>query len=108
MLREVDALARRLRCEPVDLGLFDACVGLCAGLGDWLRSARWFGAVEEQAQATGIQRDRLDDAFVQPLVQMARQALGDEAFLTAEQAGRTLRTQGTRDELSAWLSANPC
>ena len=55
--------------------------------------------------ATGIQRDAHDEAFLHPLVQQARDALGTEAFAAAEREGRQLRTAGTRDELRAWLAA---
>jgi predicted ATPase/class 3 adenylate cyclase len=105
LLQEADAIAGRIRSEPVELGLFDACAGLCAGLGEWTRCARWFGAVQEQAVLTGIQRDAHDEAFLQPLVQQARDALGAEPFANAERDGRQLRTAGTRDELRAWLAA---
>jgi hypothetical protein len=56
-------------------------------------------------RATGIQRDAHDEAFLQPLVQQARDALGAEPFTSAERDGRQLRTAGTRDELRAWLAA---
>jgi tetratricopeptide (TPR) repeat protein len=105
LLQEVEAIAARIRSEPVEQGLFDACAGLCAGLGEWQRCARWFGAVQEQAAATGIQRDAHDEAFLRPLVQLARDALGDETFASAEHDGRLQRTAGMRDELRAWLAA---
>jgi hypothetical protein len=105
LLQEVDAIAARIRSEPVEQGLFDACAGLCAGLGEWHAAPAGSAPCRNRPCSPASSATPTTKPSCSPLVQQARDALGDEPFASAEHDGRLLRTAGTRDELRAWLAA---
>jgi hypothetical protein len=65
----------------------DVIAGLAAARGDNADAARFFGAVEAQAERSGLKRDSADAAFVLPLVDQARTALGAKTFDNARAEG---------------------
>ena len=107
MLTEVLAIAARIRSLPVEKSLLEVCAGLCANRGDDKAAARLFGAAEALGETTGIRRDANDDAFLLPLLQHARQRLGDAAFAAAEHCGRTLSADALVDTLASAMGPAP-
>jgi hypothetical protein len=70
---------------------------------EWPRAARLFGAAEAQLAQTGLHRDPADEAFLAPLIQQARDALGAEAFDLAATSGRALGYEDAIAEARSWL-----
>ena len=89
-LVDVLCIADEIGSKPAGQSVVEVCAGMAALQGDWLRAARFFGAAEEQTSYTGINRDPADDAYLRPLIERARRTAGDDAFASAEQAGRAL------------------
>jgi len=84
--------------------------GLAALHGEWEPAARFYGAVQARFAEIGLRRTPADDAFLESQVAKAREALGDQAFATAETAGRALPYEEVQDEVRSWLEqkeANP-
>ncbi len=82
--------------------VFEVSAGLAVLLEQWKEAARFFGAAEAQAEATGLHRDPGDEAFLLPLVAKARNALG-AAFSQYEAAGRASSYEEAMAEARAWL-----
>jgi hypothetical protein len=75
---------------PVIQSVLEVSAGLAAWRGEWKRAVNLFGAAETHAQTTGLRRDPADEAFLAPLMDNARRALGDSACRAAEAEGRVL------------------
>ena len=89
----------RLRIAP----LFCAA-GLAAAQGDWLRSARFLGAMRSVIEPMSYQIEPADAPFVDSVTAATRGALGDDAFSAAEASGRALSVREAAAELRAWVS----
>lgn len=98
-LREVTRIADSLGSRPVEQSLLEVGAGLCSALGAWEAAARLYGAAERSAARTGIRRDAVDETFLRPWVDRARQALGDAAFTAAEQGGAEAPSEKPRVDL---------
>ena len=107
LLCEVAALSAQAASEPVLLSLFDAAAGLAAAAGHGERAAMLYGAVQARAQVAGIHRSAYDEAFLQPLVDQARRAMGADAFERACRRGAGQPFAQAGAELSAWLDTVP-
>ncbi len=81
----------------------DVATGLAAALGDSTRAARLFGVVEAEMKATGLQREPADAAFLRPLIEKARQTLGDDAFTKAAVAREESGYQEAINDSERWL-----
>jgi tetratricopeptide (TPR) repeat protein len=105
----VDAISIATETESTQArqSALEVTAGLAAALGEWERSARFFGAAEARKQSTGIKNDPADDAFLQPFVAEVRAALGESGFTAAEASGRTLGFLEAVAEARAWLSPRP-
>jgi tetratricopeptide (TPR) repeat protein len=88
MLREVHAIVEEIGSKALGVSLLEVSSGIAASRADWQRAALLFGAAEAQTVHTGFHRDPADEAFLAPMIANARDALGAEAFATAEAAGR--------------------
>ncbi len=66
-------------------------------------AARFYGAAENEAAHSGVQRDRADQAFLTEQVAKVRDALTAENFGTAETAGRALTYELALAEARGWL-----
>jgi hypothetical protein len=82
----------------------EVAAGFASELGEAERALRYFGAAEANMRATGIQRDPIDDAFLQPLIGRARAALSPEVANAAERAGHAAGYEGTLADMRAWLA----
>ena len=103
MLLEVLDVAAELGSKPAGQSAVEVCAGLAAASADWPRAARFFGVAEAQTGSTGIHRDPTDEAFLAPLIEAARGALGEEAFTRATDAGRRLPYEIAIAEARDWL-----
>jgi len=106
MLAEVRDIAAAVGSQPVAQSLLEVCAGLAAALGQATRAAWLYGAAEARAVRTGIRRDANDDAFLQPMLARAREALGTAGFSAAEAAGREATGTEVTDEQAALFAAD--
>ncbi len=90
MLLEVIDLAMASGSHPVGRSALEVCAGLAAAQERWPEAARLYGAAQAQMQLTGLRRDPADEAFLAPLIERARCALGDEAFEVEAAQGAAL------------------
>ena len=104
-LAEAVDTALALGSTLVGQGAIDVATGLAAWQGRHELAARWFGSAQAQVVETGLQRDPTDQAFLLPLVDRSRNALGATAFLGAERAGSALRYDEVIEEVRSWLEA---
>jgi predicted ATPase/class 3 adenylate cyclase len=103
ILLEVSAIVEEIDSEPLAQSVLEVCAGLGALDGEFERAARLYGAVEAQTERTGLRRDPTDDAFLAPLIESARQALGAAAFAASEAAGRALPFEEATHHARMWL-----
>ncbi|MGH8714907.1 MAG: ATP-binding protein [Casimicrobiaceae bacterium] len=103
MLIEVLAIAEEIGSKPAGQSALEVSAGLAALREDWERAARFYGVAEEQARKTGLRRDPADEAFVAPLIAMARDVLGTAAFSVAEASGRALPYGEAMAQARQWL-----
>lgn len=103
MLAEILAIAVEIGSRPVGIGALDVSAGYGAWREEWERAARFFGTAQAQFVETGLQRDPTDEAFLVPLIDQARAALGG-AFATLEREGRAWSYEQGIREARAWLA----
>ena len=70
--------------------MLDVSAGLAVRKAQWSLAARLYGAAQAHGTRTGIQRDAVDAAFIEPLMEATRQALGTADFDAAINEGRAL------------------
>src|SRR5204863_5956510 len=100
---EVAEIAAATGSHRVGLCLLEVGAGLGALTSDWDGAARLYGAAEAQNATTGLHRDPADDAFLAPLMEKVRNALGPLPFAAAERAGRALGYAEALAEAREWL-----
>jgi hypothetical protein len=61
--------------------------------------------VEAHFGQVGLRRERLEEAFIRPLIAEAREALSESAFAEAERGGRALNYEEAMTEARAWLDS---
>jgi predicted ATPase len=103
MLFEVTDIANAIGSQRVGLSVMEVSAGMGALCQDWERAAVFFGAAESQTSNTGIHRDPADEAFLAPLIEKTRNALGAAQFSAAEASGRALSYDEAMAEARAWL-----
>jgi predicted ATPase/class 3 adenylate cyclase len=103
MLLETLDIAAAIGSKPAGQSALEVCAGLAATRDDWPRAARFYGVAEEQAAQTGLQRDPADAAFLLPLIQRAREALGTAEFDALQAQGRALAVDDALLQARAWL-----
>jgi tetratricopeptide (TPR) repeat protein len=80
--------ATSLGSQMVGQATLDMVAGLNAEAGQHSLAVQFFGAAEAQAERSGLRRDSADAAFLLPLIERARRAVGEAAAaLQAEGAG---------------------
>ena len=103
MLVEVSEIAEATGSHRVGLSLLEVGAGLASLNSEWDRAARLFGAAEAQNATTGLHRDPADEAFLAPLMDKVRNALGPATFAATEEAGRAMSYADTMAEAREWL-----
>jgi len=104
ILAEVIELSESVGLPRVGLCALEACAGFAAAGGDFERAARLYGVAEAQNGNTGLHRDPADEAFLQPLMEKSRGALGAR-YRALEESGRALAYATALAEARAWLEA---
>jgi len=107
MLVEVLQIVDESGLRPAAQGLLEVSAGLAASSEEWTQAVRLYGVAEAQTVATGLARDPADEAFLAPLVAMAKENLGADAFASASAAGRALDYDAAIAELRGWLERAP-
>jgi len=105
LLREVLTIAEETGSMPAGQSALEVAAGLAASQEEWEHAARLYGAAEAQTLRTGIRRDPADEAFLQPLLASAREALGESRFTLAEASGSKLPFEQAISDVRAWLSS---
>jgi len=104
MLAEAIGISESVGLQRVGLCAIEACAGFSAACSDYTRAARFYGVAEAQNGSTGLHRDPADDAFLAPLMEKTRAALGTR-YRTLEESGRALAYGAAIAEARDWLSA---
>ena len=103
MVLEALGIADEIGSKRIGQSVLEVSAGLAAMREDWEFTARFYGAAEAQAGATGLRRDPADEAFLAPRIAQAREALAAAKFALAEAAGHVLVYEDAMDEACAWL-----
>jgi predicted ATPase/class 3 adenylate cyclase len=103
-LAEAACIAYDIGSKAVGQSVLEVSAGLAVVAQEPVLAARLYGAAEQQAQASGLHRDRADEAFLAPLMALARKRLGT-TFSGAEQAGRGLTYDDALEEARDWLAS---
>ena len=107
MLVEALSIAEEVGSKPAGQSLLEVCAGLGALRESWECAARFYGAAEAQAAQTGLRRDPADEAFLAPLIERSRGAMGAGAFERAEAQGRALAYAEAMALAREWLDRIP-
>jgi predicted ATPase len=107
MLREVVTIAVETDAKPLVQSTLEVCAGLAAARADWAHAARFFGIAEAHHEETGLSRDPADERFLEPLIALARSALGGQQFDADMASGRAVTTRGALSEAGRWVAAPP-
>ncbi len=103
MLIESLAISDELDSRRGRLVVMEVCAGLAAHLGQWELVACFDGAADIHTVQMGRRRDIADAAFLAPLIERARVALGGEGYASAEAAGRALSYDDAVAAMQEWL-----
>jgi predicted ATPase/class 3 adenylate cyclase len=106
LLTEALGIGGDIGSKPALQSALEVCAGLAASQKEWQLAARFFGAAQALATLTGLQRDPADEAFLSPLMAVAREALGGEVFETFETEGRQAPLRDALLQARAWLDAH--
>jgi hypothetical protein len=101
-LAEAVEIAYDIGSKAVGQSVLEVSAGLAVVAREPNLAARLYGAAEHQAQASGLHRDPTDEAFLAPLIALARTQLG-LAYPEAEDAGRGLSYDEALEEARGWL-----
>ncbi len=107
LLREALSIAEELGSRSAGKSVLEVCAGFAAMERDWTRATFFYGTAEAQAETTGLQRDPSDEAFLAPLVDSARAALGEASFAEGIASARSTEYGAALNAAAAWLSALP-
>lgn len=81
----------------------EVSVGLAARRQEWALAAELFGTAEALTLRTGLRRDGADEAFLGPLMEQTRAALGPERYAKIEESGRCLPLPDALSRARTWL-----
>ena len=79
LLGQALQVATTLGSHQLGQSTLDVLAGLCAADGRHDAALTMFGAAEAQAERSGLKRGSADSAFLLPLVEQSRRALGESA-----------------------------
>ena len=104
-LQDAIMLALETGSKRAGKSAIDIAAGLSASLGEWRLAARWYGAAEEQAKITGLQRDPSDSGFLDPLIDRGRAVIGAPQFDEAAAEGSRVPYAEALAEIRSWLQS---
>ncbi len=107
MLREAFAIVEETGAKGTGGEMLQVSAGLAASVREWERAGRLYGAASAQFERLGLHRETVDEAFLAPLMERVREAMGGPAFAAAEAAGRALSYEEAIAETRAWLENRP-
>jgi non-specific serine/threonine protein kinase len=90
LLRQALEVATTMGSHHVGQSALDVLAGLCSAVGEHQEAGRYFGMAEAQSGRSGLRRDGADAAFLLPLIEQSRAALGAEALARAQAEGARL------------------
>jgi tetratricopeptide (TPR) repeat protein len=105
LLTEALAIARETGSQLLGQGALDVAAGLCSATGKHRLALEFFGASEAQAERSGLRRDNADDAFLRPLIEQSRVALGDARAEEARREGGAWPCEEAIERASAGVMA---
>ena len=105
LLLEVLEIVRETGSKSAGQSTLEVSAGLAVVRADYARAARLHGAADAQMRQTSLHSDPADAAFLTPLLDRARAALGAEGFASGKQAGTALAYDEAIGEARAWLAA---
>jgi len=79
LLGQALQVATVLGSQQLGQSTLDILAGLCAADGRHDAALQMFGAAEAQAERSGLKRGSADNAFLLPLIEQSRRALGAAA-----------------------------
>ena len=103
MLLEALMIATEINEKRWRLVAMEISAGLAAILKQWSLVPRFDAAAGIHTVQMGRRRDAQDVAFLTPLVEQAKVALGPEIYAAAVAAGRVLSYDDAVTEMTAWL-----
>lgn len=103
---EAERLLRRVAEDVLKLELLEVSAGIASVCGDHARAARWWGFACRRFVEEGYRRPPEDEAQLQLLSAVSREALGATAFRAAEAAGHALALPDAMGELRQWLGSD--
>ncbi len=103
LLLDAYAIAEEIGSRAAGQCLLDVCAGLGVTRGEMEDGVRFFGAAEAQAEQTGLRRDPSDEAFVAPLMDRARKAVGSARFISMTIEGRAWSYEHAMTVARTWL-----
>ena len=106
MLLESLVISDELGSRRGRLVVMEVCAGLAAALEQWALTPRFDAAADIHTVQMGRRRDVPDAAFLAPLVEQAKIALGTETYATSVAAGRALSYDSAVAEMTAWLRSS--
>jgi hypothetical protein len=104
LLREALAVCEDVGSKPLGSVVLLIGSGLAASNNEWQCAAELYGAATRHCEDTGYRPEPADEAFVAPLVERTRNALGVQ-FAEAESFGRTLSYESAMAQMRTWLTA---
>ena len=105
MLLESLAISDELRSRRGRMVVMEVCAGLAASSAQWPLTPLFDGAADIHTVQMGRRRDQPDVAFLAPLVERAKCALGQVDYDAALAAGRALSYDEAVAEMTKWLES---
>jgi tetratricopeptide (TPR) repeat protein len=97
-------IVQEIRSMRLGQASLDLASGLAAACGEWVASARFYGASQAVLQRTGARREPVDEEFLAPLLGKARRSMGEKSFAAAETEGIGIPYDEAMAETRAWLA----
>lgn len=105
LLLESLQLASSAELKGMGEDVLEVAAGLASVRQHYEHAARFAGAALSRMRESGSQREPVDEAFVAPLVEKARSALGNEGFAAAQAEGGAWTHDAAIHQVRQWLEA---
>jgi non-specific serine/threonine protein kinase len=105
LLLESLQLASGAELKGMGEDVLEVAAGLASVRRHYDHAARFAGAAQALMRESGSQREPVDEAFVAPLVEQARAALGPEQFTAAQAEGGGWSHDAAIHQVRQWLEA---
>lgn len=102
-LLEAQTIAEEIGSKALGLAVLEIAPVVAASGSQWTQAARYYGAALAERNRQGFTANRGEDILME-LIAQARNALGEESFAAAQEAGLGLDYAKSQLEVRAWLS----